>query len=250
MRWTKRWAETVTPNSHRFGYATVVVCGTIAVGLTALGIVWRLEWRFVGAVMLVGVVQLTAFWWILRDSDRTNGPQPLTAATVVTLGRAGLLALFAGFVVIGRPDGPLEWLPALLFVLVGGLDAVDGALARARDAVTEFGGRLDTNVDSLAVLIGAAVAVGYATVPVYYLLVGGARYLFVGGIWWRTRRGRSVSDLPPSRLRRPIGSLQLVVIALALLPIVDPALSRPVAAAALVALAGSFTRDWLAITDR
>ena len=57
-------------------------------------------------------------------------------------------------------------------------------------------------------------------------------------------------ELPPSRLRAPIGAAQLVVVAAALTPLAPHPLLTIVAAIALLALLASFVRDWGAATGR
>jgi CDP-diacylglycerol--glycerol-3-phosphate 3-phosphatidyltransferase len=118
--------------------------------------------------------------------------QPVTLATTVTLSRGAALAVFAGFLPVGLPSGRFVWFPAALFALAAGLDAIDGRIARRMDAVSELGGRLDTEMDGLTVLFGTVFVVTADLVPAVFLLVGVARYLFVAGIWLRKRRGVSV----------------------------------------------------------
>ncbi len=175
---------------------------------------------------------------------------PITLPTALTLARGAALAVFAGFLVTGVPEGALAWLPAVLFGVAAAGDAVDGALARATDSVSELGARLDTEMDGLTVLFGTLFVVVDGRAPVVFLVVGLARYAFVFGIWRRERRGRPVYDLPPSQLRRLLGGGAMATIWIALLPVVPTAVSRPLAVVVAVPFVINFTRDWLAVSGR
>jgi len=192
------------------------------------------------------VAVLAAVGWPISQADG----QSITAATVVTLSRGAALAVLAGFLAVGLPASQGVWLPAVLFGLAAGLDAVDGLIARATNSVSELGGRLDTEMDGLTVLFGTIFVVTADLVPIVFLVVGVARYLFVAGIWLRNRRGLPVEGLPPSQLRRVLGGLAMATIWLALLPVSGPAVSRPVALAVSVPFVLNFCRDRLAVSGQ
>ncbi len=225
----------------------------LGIGVLVVASVWLLRARLIpelSPVFLVGVagglVTVSApVGWAVGRTD-----EPITLATAVTLARGAALAVFAGFLATGLPTGRAVWLPAVLFAVAAGLDTVDGAIARATDSVSDLGARLDTEMDGLTVLIGTTAVVGADLVPMAFLLVGLARYLFVFGIWRRQRRGLPVYDLPPSQLRRVLGGLAMVTIWLALLPVTGPSVTRPVAIVLLVPFLFNFSRDWLAVSGR
>lgn len=197
---------------------------------------------FVAGFVAVSVV----VGWLVRSVD----DQPLTLATIVTLARGVALAIFTGFLVAGIPDGSLVWAPAVLFAAAAGLDAVDGWIARSADSETAFGARLDMEVDALTVLVGTLLVVRETLVPVVFILVGLARYMFVFGSWLRIQRGQPVAELPPSQLRKLLGGLAMSTIWVALLPVVPISVSRPLALVVLVPFIVNFSRDWLAVSGR
>ena len=241
--------EYVDP-SRRWSLAAAVATVTAVGGLLALDRLWTAgpPPEFLLGVGTVLGLELAVFRRTIRRATREAGPERLTLASWVTIGRGTALALLAGFVVAGPPMASLAWAPGILYALAAGLDAVDGTLARARGAVTELGARLDGEVDSLTVLVGATAAVSYGAAPVFFLAVGLAGYLFAFGKWWRRRRGLSVSALPENRFRRPFGAGAMVVVWLALLPIPGEEITRPLAAAVTVPFLLNFLTDWLAIT--
>ncbi|AGB37445.1 CDP-alcohol phosphatidyltransferase family protein [Natronococcus occultus] len=229
----------------RWGLATTGCVATAALAVLTLEAVWP-EGPSSGFLAVVAGVLVLEATLLFRTIDRTRSA-PLTSATWVTLVRGGTIAVLAGFLLAPTPTGPIAWAPAILFALGAGLDAIDGLLARATDSTTELGARLDVETDGLAVLVGAVVAVAADAVPTAFLAVGAARYLFVLGTWWRRRRGRPVLELPPSRVRRPLGALAMAAVWIALAPVPGRTISYAVGAAVMVPFLANFCRDWLAV---
>ncbi len=199
----------------------------------------------------IGFVAVTAIAWrTIALARRTDGAEPITLATWVTIGRGGTLVVLAGFLLIEPPTGQAAWLPGVLFAIAAGADAIDGKLARATDSVSELGRRLDVEMDSVTVLFGTVLAVRYGGVPVAFLAVGLARYAFVAGIHYRRWNDRPVSELDPSTARRLLGALAMAAICLALLPVPGTTVSRTVAIGVLVPFVLNFARDWLVVSGR
>ena len=233
-----------------WGVATGVSVGVVTVSVLTLSTVVRLSAEIVFAVGLLFGVQVVLFYHTNRAARVDSGRQPFTLATLVTVLRGTAIAVLAGFVVVGRPDGNLAWLPALLFGAGALFDGIDGVLARATDAVSAFGSRLDIEVDALVLLVGALVAVRIGAAPVVYVLVGLARYLFVWGVTLRRVRGTPVESLPSRTSRRVLGATQMLVVFVVLTPVLDPTYSRPLAVVAMVPFLLGFCRDWLLVSGR
>lgn len=241
-------SERTVRSTDRTPWSVSTLWVAILVG-SALAFSWVWMNTEIASEFLVGVVGgfvavSGVVGWLVWSVD----DQPLTLATAITLVRGVALAVFVGVLAGGVPGGSMAWLPAVLFAIAAGLDAVDGWIARATDSVSTFGARLDTEMDGLTVLSGTLVVVVEALVPAVFLIVGVARYLFVFGIWLRKRRERPVAALPPSQLRRVLGGLAMATIWVALLPVVSATISRPVALVVLVPFVLNFTRDWLAVS--
>ncbi|APX95808.1 CDP-alcohol phosphatidyltransferase family protein [Natronorubrum daqingense] len=237
-----------------------MVAGT----LLALELVWSAgpSRAFLGAVALVVVLEVLLVWILFDEgtpisakpaqSPRDATEQSVTLATWVTIARAGAVVVLAGFVATGLPteSGIGPWAPAALFALAMVFDAVDGAVARRTNSETAFGSRLDVEVDALAILVGSVVAIAAGTLPLVFLAVAVARYLFVAGRRWRTWRGRSVSTLPANRLRRPLGGFAMLAVLLALTPVPSPAVSYWLGLLVAVPVLANFCWDWLAVSGR
>jgi CDP-diacylglycerol--glycerol-3-phosphate 3-phosphatidyltransferase len=114
------------------------------------------------------------------------------------------------------------WAPAGLYWLSNLTDFLDGFLARKTNRVTRLGESLDIKLDGFGVLIATILIVQYSQVPLWYLLVGLARYLFVIGLWIRDRLGKSSIDLPPSVRRRAFAGIQMGFVGVILLPLFGP----------------------------
>lgn len=231
-----------------WGVATVVSAAGLALALALLSLYAPVSTAFVVAASAVFAFETGVFCHANRVARREAGRQPFTPATLVTAVRGAAVVVLAGFVAVGPTDGALAWLPALLFGAAALFDGVDGVLARATDAVSEFGARLDGEIDALVVLVGVLVAVRFGSAPLVFVLVGLARYLFVAGIALRRVRGKPVRELPPRLSRRVLGATGMVVVFLLLVPLLPPAYARPLAVVAMVPFLLGFVRDWLLVT--
>jgi CDP-diacylglycerol--glycerol-3-phosphate 3-phosphatidyltransferase len=178
--------------------------------------------------------------------------EPVGAATAVTLGRGLLVALVAGFLAVAPGVGALAWAPGLLYAAAALADLVDGYLARRLGQVSALGSRLDVTADALGLLVAPAVAVRWARLPAWYLLLGAAYYLFLAGLWLRARVGLPVraDHLRPSRHARAFAGCQMGLTVAALLPVLPPRAPAITAAVFMVPTLALFGRDWLLATGR
>ncbi len=228
--------------------ATVVTVTMSVIGLPVLSTVVSVPSIFALAVVGFLAVESVVFYGTNAVVRREWGPQPFTAATLVTVIRAGAVVLLAGFVVVGRPSGETAWIPALLFGAGALFDAFDGYVARATDSVSQFGSRLDVETDALVLLVGTAVAVRVGAAPAVFVLVGLARYVFVAGLVLRRVRGQPVRELPHRPSRRLLGAGMMVVLFVMLAPVLDPTVTRPLAIGAMIPFLLGFYRDWRLVT--
>jgi phosphatidylglycerophosphate synthase len=124
------------------------------------------------------------------------------------------------------------------------LDGVDGQVARRTRSATAFGARFDMELDSLLMLVLAALVWRSGQVGPWVLLLGLPRYLFVAA-----GRLRPWLRAPlPERVRRKAGCvIQGIALLVCLGPIVPSGLATVVAALTLALLVSSFAVDvvWL-----
>ncbi len=232
---------------------TVAGAGAVVVvALLAFTVAWegKPTAAFIGGVVVVFLAVTGVIRRSLARAGSIHTRQRITAATWVTVARAGLVAAFAGFLFTDPPGGTAAWVPAGLFAGAAVLDAVDGTLARRTDTVTELGGILDTEIDALLVAVGAVAVVTAGSAPLVFLAVGLARYAFVAATRWRRHRGLAVADLEPSQFRRVTGAVIMSTVFLALLPVPGPELSRTIAWLVSVPVLAHFLWDWLSVSGR
>ncbi|HTB67304.1 MAG TPA: CDP-alcohol phosphatidyltransferase family protein [Steroidobacteraceae bacterium] len=165
------------------------------------------------------------------------------AANQVTLVRGALVALLAGLI-----REPAEGaLPALVTAVATGtavLDGVDGWLARRSGLASAFGARFDMETDALLILVLAVLAWQFGKAGSWVWGSGLLRYAFVAA---GTLVPALRQPLPPSQRRKIVAVAQVVALIVTVAPFVPAAVSAPLAAVALGALALSFLVDivWL-----
>jgi CDP-diacylglycerol--glycerol-3-phosphate 3-phosphatidyltransferase len=176
----------------------------------------------------------------LPDNRRDEGGELLPglgAPTRITLLRGLLTALTAGHLRIPEVSAPSYAAAAIL-------DGLDGRVARRWKRETLLGSKLDLEIDALGVLVATVSGVALEKLPLWYLVIGLARYLFVLGIEARKRSRRPLRDLDPKRARRFLAGCQMGFLAAALWPQVPPALSRAAAYPFGALTLAMFLRDW------
>jgi CDP-diacylglycerol--glycerol-3-phosphate 3-phosphatidyltransferase len=198
-------------------------------------------------------VQMGILWSSLRHNHRPSESDLLPFigyGNAMTLTRGLLTSMLAGFLFAPLPPGLLAWAPALLYTGDRLIDYFDGYVARATGSETKLGAILDMEFDGLGILIAIVLGVQYGKLPIWYLLLGVSRQLFVAGIWLRQWRRLPVHDLPPSDHRRVIAGFQTGFMTVMLWPILTPQVTLAASYLMAIPLAFSFGRDWLVVSDR
>ncbi len=225
----------------------------LALGYRLLAAEWQVEharqWLLqagIACVYLLGVL-----WGAVEHNYRAGENRLLPefgAGNAMTLLRGGLVAALLGFLLQPWPQGWLAWLPAVLYTLACLADFLDGYLARITNHATRMGEMLDMNIDGLGVLAASLLAVQYGQVPIWYLLVALARYIFLGGIWLRKRLGKPVSELQPSLRRRAFAGVQMGFLFFILMPIFSPPGTHIAALLFAIPFLVGFSYDWLTVS--
>ena len=234
------------------------------------GMLFVMSYRLVPAVVVmqsllhpavvIGGIWTGQLWYLTQNlaGDQhlalSTHLRSLGIANGVTLLRGGLFAVVAGFVVV-PPDTSLAWVPAVCYGIGAFLDRIDGLVARTVGRPTELGERLDMAFDTFGFVAAPVVAVFWGQLPVWYLSLSAARYVFRGAKYCRQRRGRTLFDRPDSDLGKYLAGFQMVFLTIALVPSVPTGLVTMVAPAALAPSLAVFIRDycyvagWLPIGD-
>lgn len=205
---------------------------------------------FVFTSLPVLIWQFVRLWKFLPD-NRASAADPILqrfgAANWITLGRGVLFAYLAGFILLPKPENWAAWLPGGFYLVAALLDYVDGAVARLTGSTTILGQKLDMDMDGLGILIATLVALNVGQVPLAFLLVGLARYLFLFGLWVREQQNLPIFDLPPRRFRRGLAGAQMGFLAAVLFPVFTPPATFIAAYFFLTPFVFFFLLDFLAV---
>ncbi|WP_256405846.1 CDP-alcohol phosphatidyltransferase family protein [Haloplanus ruber] len=217
------------------------------------------RWTLVTGVVLCYVVGFLAYHVDANRLAAAAAPPNLvtTIRGVLYAATAGFLAVppssvagVLGVTGVGAPPAAIRWAPALCYGAGVALDFADGRLARRTDRTTPLGTKLDHAFDTLGFLVAPLVGVAWGRLPVAYLALSAARYVYRAATTWRRWRGRPVGDLPESRVRRPLAALQMAFIAVALTPLFPAVTVHAAALIAVVPSLATFGRDYLVVTGR
>ena len=210
------------------GAIVALAAAFLLVGLQSSALLAALAFYFSGSLLIVQLFR------------RGFPHSQLGLGNLVTLGRFVLVsALFS--VSFGLVN---TWLIIFLAVFALVLDGFDGFFARKAKKVSEFGARLDMEVDSALAAVLALSLWSAGLVGIEILLLAIPRYLFAfaANIFpWMT------SPLPYSLARRVISVIQIASLIGLHAPFLPQVLITPVALIVIGLLIWSFGRDiiWL-----
>jgi CDP-diacylglycerol--glycerol-3-phosphate 3-phosphatidyltransferase len=219
-----------------------------AAGTGGIGWLWGAEVALPWALS-VGFVTgwiLLELEWAVRGTppeQRQELDAGLGLANWTTLARGAIAAILAGFLVLPPSSGRVAWLAMGLFLVNALADILDGSLARRLGRETRVGRRMDQTVDVLSMLIGIGLAVRWGRLPVWYLLLGVAPFLFRGFRWVRGWSGLPVPPLPHRPSRRALAALLFGWVTFSLAPVSHPSMVSVATVGVGVALLGSFALD-------
>lgn len=181
----------------------------------------------------------------LQGMRRAAVPRAFGPADRITLLRASMALPLLGLVPSGGELEPgVLWWAVVLASAALLLDAVDGKVARKTRTESDFGARLDMEVDAALLLLLSVLVWLTGKVGPWVILIGGMRYGFVaaGWVWPIFQR-----DLPPKVRRQTVCVVQGVALVACLAPVIPAGLATTIAGAALLLLTYSFAVDvrWL-----
>lgn len=195
------------------------------------------------SALLIGVACGVITTAALSHGLRSSGAAGLGPADRVTLTRATLVGCVAALVEDSFTRPPAVATMVALAVVALVLDGVDGWVARRTGTESALGARFDMEVDAFLILVLSVYVA--ASVGLWVLAIGAARYLFVAAGWllpWLR------ATLPPRYWRKPVAAIQGIVLTVAVTDVLPGAAISVLIVAASALLAESFGRDvwWLA----
>jgi CDP-diacylglycerol---glycerol-3-phosphate 3-phosphatidyltransferase len=236
-------------------WTTFSLAGFLALGGSFLFLYIYWEQRFAirwGITATLGLSYLAWLLWHNLPNNCRPGEAKLLPAlgpgNTLTIVRGTMLAFLAGFLFLPQADNSLAWAPAILFTLVIAADYLDGYAARISNHVTRLGEALDMSLDGLGILIAVILSIQYGQLPPWYLVVALARYLFLGGVYIRSKLGYRNHELLSSVRRRAFAGLQMGFISVMLWPIFAPPGTYVAALIFAIPFLGGFLLDWLILS--
>jgi CDP-diacylglycerol---glycerol-3-phosphate 3-phosphatidyltransferase len=209
--------------------------------------------RWLGLASTFGVWQVFFLWRNLGRNHCSGEVKLLPRlgwANSVSFLRGIFIAALFGFLFSPWGQGSLAWLPFIFYLLAAISDFLDGYLARITNHVTELGSILDMENDSWGVLIVTLLAFWYGQVPIWFLPVGLARYLFIFGLWLRDKMGKENFELPFSHRRRAFAGVQMGFIVAMLVPLYTPPATTFVSTLFALPFLIGFLYDWLLVSGQ
>ena len=255
-------AQTTIPDRLRIQWWTVCLC-CVSVALVCF-FVLRSAWQpgYAQQWLLQTFAVLVYVLGTLRSCLPANHRKYETlllptfgAGTLITICRGGLISMLAGFLFLPWPESSsgmlrLSWLPGALYILAALADYADGYLARITKHETRLGEVFDAKMDALGLLIAPLLAISFGQLPIYYVAVGAAYYVFIFGIWLRKKSGRPLVELQPYPEARMLAGFQMGFIGVALLPVFSPPVTTIAALIFMTPFLIGFVRDWLVVCGR
>jgi phosphatidylglycerophosphate synthase len=221
--------------------ATLLLAGALALSATVAAALALEAWLLldplypaVAAGVLAAKVLLA-----LGAVDRHHPHARLGGANLVTLARAGLVALLAALI-REVPSDALAWTAIALGTSAACLDGVDGFLARRSRLVSAFGARFDMETDAFFILALSVLVWSTGNAGPWTVTAGSLRYLFVAAGWvlpWMR------APLSPTFRAKAMAVAQMVGLLVALAPIVPVPLRPWAAGLTLAGLVWSFAVD-------
>ncbi|NPV77827.1 MAG: CDP-alcohol phosphatidyltransferase family protein [Anaerolineae bacterium] len=199
------------------------------------------------------ILQFSFLWRHLHENVNPKSGRLYKSfglANWLSLIRGALVAFMAGFLVGLPPVQGLVWAPGTLYILANIMDFLDGYAARSLGQSTPLGEVLDMSLDGTGVLVGALLAWRFDQAPLWFVLVGLARFLFLFGGWMRKRLRKPIFPLSDNPYRRALAGSQMLFIGIILLPIYPPTVARWAATFFMLPFLAGFFRDWLVFSGQ
>lgn len=108
--------------------------------------------------------------------------------------------------------GQLEW-SFVIFIIAALTDAVDGAMARTRDQITEWGELYDPLADKI--LIGTVVAlmvVKYMGLKIAVLIIGIEVFLIIEAWYWKLTTKKRIKALAVGKIKMAMQVLAVILL--------------------------------------
>ena len=223
------------------GPAAALACGLVLLVILEV-FLWRFSPILVGHLRSASLVYALISLWVWIQYPKHASGQPFGLANYITLGRAALVSVFAGF--IGFPQTVTD--SSVLIVFIGilalVLDGVDGWIARRTGTAGPFGARFDMELDGFFILILCFLVIEAGRMGWWVLWAGLLRYIYVvaGLLIARLRQ-----PLEPRKWRQAVAVIQTAALLACLPPLLGKSIEIAVLLIAVGLLTLSFATDMI-----
>ena len=169
----------------------------------------------------------------------------LGTGTLLTSLRGLFFCLLIGIIAVPALPGWTIWLPGALYSIGSIIDFLDGYYARKENHATLLGSRFDLDLDGFGSLAAPLIGVWIGQLPIWYLLTGLARYVYIALLWLQSQQGHPIYPLSPSARRRVLASFHMGFVSVVLFPVYTPPGISAAAGVFMIVFLSSFVRDWL-----
>ena len=233
--------ESALHSKNVAGPAAALACGLVLLAILEV-LLWRFSPILVGHLRSASLVYSVISLWVWTQYHKHAPGQPFGLANYITLGRAVLVSVFAGF--IGFPQTVTD--SSLLIVFIGifalVLDGVDGWIARRTGTAGPFGARFDMELDGFFILILCLLVIEADRMGWWVLWAGLLRYIYVvaGLLFARLRQ-----PLEPRKWRQAVAVIQTAALLACLPPLLGKSIEIAVLLIAVGLLTLSFATDMI-----
>ena len=233
--------ESALHSKNVAGPAAALACGLVLLVILEV-FLWRFSPILVGHLRSASLVYSVISLWVWTQYHKHAPGQPFGLANYITLGRATLVSVFAGF--IGFPQTVTD--SSVLIVFIGilalVLDGVDGWIARRTGTAGPFGARFDMELDGFFILILCLLVIEADRMGWWVLWAGLLRYIYVvaGLLFARLRQ-----PLEPRKWRQAVAVIQTAALLACLPPLLGKSIEIAVLLIAVGLLTLSFATDMI-----
>jgi CDP-diacylglycerol--glycerol-3-phosphate 3-phosphatidyltransferase len=138
-----------------------------------------------------------------------------------------------------------SWVLAIIYGTGVGMDGLDGYIARKMGDSSARGENLDMWCDTLGFVVAPAAAVLIGKLPLYFLSLSMAKFVFEAIKQLESIRHEKLAELPDDDLTRYIAAAQMIFLTASLTPVVPREITFFLSPIMLTLSSSGFLRDYL-----
>ena len=223
------------------GPAAILAYGFFLLIIVEL-VLWWSDPILAGHTLLASFAYVLISIWVWTKYPKHASGQAFGLANTITLGRAVLICIFAGFISFPQTVADSGFLIIFIGIFALVLDGVDGRIARRTGTASPFGAHFDMELDGFFILILCILIIEAGRMGWWVLWAGLLRYLYLGAGLLLSRLRQ---PLVPRKRRQAVAVIQTAALLACLPPLLGPTLETVVLAVTVGLLTLSFATDMI-----